>query len=144
MRKQAYFFAASPAPVTTASNYSLSLATPADIETIREHTADLFGDIEKHVSNQELYVTTASGHRVGFGILNKNRLMKNVASIGMFVMPESRQKGVGTHTLRLLIDKSLKQGLRPVAGCWYYNHASKKTLERAGMFTQTRLLKIDF
>ena len=28
-----------------------------------------------------------------------------------------------------------------IAGCWYYNHTSKKTLEKAGMLTQTRLLK---
>jgi Acetyltransferase (GNAT) domain len=30
------------------------------------------------------------------------------------------------------------------AGCWYYNHLSKRTLERAGMVTQTRLLKLDY
>ncbi len=34
--------------------------------------------------------------------------------------------------------------LHPIAGCWYYNHNSKKTLERAGMVTQTRLLKVDY
>jgi hypothetical protein len=34
-----------------------------------------------------------------------------------------------------------QQGRRPIAGCWYYNHLSKKTLEKAGLFSQTRLLK---
>jgi hypothetical protein len=35
-------------------------------------------------------------------------------------------------------------GIMPLAGCWYYNHASKKTLEAAGMVTATRLLRFEF
>jgi hypothetical protein len=52
--------------------------------------------------------------------------------------------GVGTATIALLIAECRRLGLRPVAGCWYYNLASKRTLERAGMFAPTRLLKIDY
>ena len=34
-----------------------------------------------------------------------------------------------------------RRSLRPVAGCWYYNHRSRRTLQRAGMYSSTRLLK---
>ncbi|WP_181153121.1 hypothetical protein [Paenibacillus sp. AR247] len=34
------------------------------------------------------------------------------------------------------------QGIRPLSGCWYYNEASKRTLESAGMVTRTRLLRM--
>ncbi len=30
------------------------------------------------------------------------------------------------------------------AGCWYYNHRSKQTLERAGLYSPTRLLRISY
>jgi hypothetical protein len=36
------------------------------------------------------------------------------------------------------------EGLRPIAGCWYYNDLSRKTLEAAGMTTPTRLLRFEF
>ena len=75
--------------------------------------------------------------------MEKSALLNGVASIGMFVIENVRLKGAGTATIRLLIDECKKQNVRPIAGCWYYNHLSKKTLERVGMFTQTRLLKIE-
>jgi predicted acetyltransferase len=62
----------------------------------------------------------------------------------MYVIEPFRQQGAGTQLIRLLIEECNKQGLHPIAGCWYYNHLSKRTLEKAGMFTQTRLFKIDF
>jgi hypothetical protein len=51
---------------------------------------------------------------------------------------------VGTATIAMLMEECQRRSLRPVAGCWYYNHRSKQTLERAGMFSPTRLLKIDY
>jgi GNAT superfamily N-acetyltransferase len=62
----------------------------------------------------------------------------------MHTIEKFRRQGVGTATIQLLIDECRRRGLRPVAGCWYYNHFSKKTLERAGMYTATRLLKVDY
>jgi RimJ/RimL family protein N-acetyltransferase len=89
-------------------------------------------------------VTLRDHDPVGFGILESSSLYDDVASIGMHSIEGFRRQGVGTATIRLLIDECRRRGLRPVAGCWYYNHASKKTLERAGLFSPTRLLKIDY
>ena len=58
----------------------------------------------------------------------------------MFTIEPFRNTGVGTTTIALLMAECSRRGLRPVAGCWYYNHGSKRTLERAAV-TQTRLLR---
>ena len=69
---------------------------------------------------------------------------RGVASCGMFVAELARRQGIGAAIIAYLIERCTKMKLRPVAGCWYYNHNSKKTLEKAGMFTQTGLLKISY
>ena len=84
------------------------------------------------------------GTGVGFGVRVKSRFYADVACIGMYTLEPYRNTGAGTATIALLIDECARRGLRAVAGCWYYNHASKRTLERAGMVTQTRLLKIEY
>jgi GNAT superfamily N-acetyltransferase len=74
----------------------------------------------------------------------RSRFLRDVASIGMYTIEPFRGTGVGTATIRLLIVECRRRGLRAAAGCWYYNHLSKRTLECAGMVTQTRLLKIEY
>ena len=152
MALQAYFFAAPaelPTPGSSAGDvgYRLRLATADDTDRIVEGSGDFFGTrgaIQQQLADRKLYVTLADDAWVGFGIMEKSRLLDDVASIGMFVLENQRRQGFGTTIIRLLINSCREQGLRPIAGCWYYNHASKKTLERAGLYTQTRLLKVDF
>ena len=81
---------------------------------------------------------------VGFGILVKSMLYEDVASIGMYTIERLRRVGVGTATIAMLIAECRRRSLRPVAGCWYYNHRSRQTLQRAGMYSPTRLLKVDY
>jgi RimJ/RimL family protein N-acetyltransferase len=146
--KQAYFFATpSELPDVSHLPYTLRQAIESDIEGIQHHSGDFFGDkdgIESKVKNQELFLTFSAKNCVGFGIIEKSTLLDKTASIGMFVIESHRQQGTGTAIIQLLMKVCEEKGLRPVAGCWYYNHLSKKTLERAGMFSQTRLLKVDF
>lgn len=145
LAKQAYFFAARlPMLDEEPSRFALRPAEKGDIETIREASGDFFGSIENYISKQELFLTLADDACVGFGVMAKSELAGNVASIGMYIIERFRKQGAGTATLRLLKAECQQKNLRPIAGCWYYNHLSKKTLERAGMFTQTRLLKIDY
>ena len=145
LAKQAYFFAAAPAPETAiAGNYTLRPAQIGDSETIQEGSGDFFADIEGHVQNGDLFLTLSEGVCVGFGIREKSAFRDDVASIGMFIIERFRQRGAGTATLRLLRAECERQNIHPIAGCWYYNHLSKKTLERARMYAQTRLLKVDY
>lgn len=145
LTKQAYLFAARlPLLDEEPSRFALRPAEKGDIEAIRKTSGEFFGSIENYINKQELFLTLADDSCVGFGLMAKSELAGNVASIGMYIIEGFRRQGAGTATLRLLRAECQRKKLRPVAGCWYYNHLSKKTLERAGMFTQTRLLKIDY
>jgi GNAT superfamily N-acetyltransferase len=144
--KQAYFFEVQPSgsAAVEAGAYSLRVATGENEGAIREQSGHLFGDVGKRIESGELFVTDRAGVSVGFGILAKSPFQRSVASIGMFTLEQFRGAGVGTATIALLVGECSRRSMRAVAGCWYYNHASKRTLERAGMTTKTRLLKVEY
>jgi len=100
------------------------------------------------MAEEQLYITeratSSATECVGFGIIDQGRLVREVGSCGMFTVEAQRKQGIGPAIITHLIRRCAELGLRPIAGCWYYNHRSKKTLEKAGMFTQTRLLKISY
>jgi RimJ/RimL family protein N-acetyltransferase len=143
LAKQAYFFAESSAMMVP-SGMTARPAEPDDEELVRRESGDFFDRIDRHISRGELLVTLRGDEPVGFGLLIKSALYDDVASIGMFTIERFRREGVGTATIALLISACHRRGLRAVAGCWYYNHRSKRTLERAGMYSATRLLKVDY
>ena len=145
IEKQAYFFRTAPdAPVVSPAGHTLRLAGAADIAYIEQHTGDFFAPVEAYIAKRGLFVTLRGAEPVGFGLLETSVLYDDVASIGMFTIEARRRSGVGTATIALLIAECRRRGLRPVAGCWFYNHASKRTLERAGLYAPTRLLKISY
>jgi GNAT superfamily N-acetyltransferase len=144
--KQAYFFA-TPTDVGEAvvrDRYSLRMAAPDDADLVRQESGDFFEHPERHIAAGELFVTMQGEESVGFGVLVTSTLYEDVASIGMYSIERFRQAGVGTATIAMLIEECRRRSLRPVAGCWYYNHRSRQTLQRAGMYPSTRLLKIDY
>jgi len=146
LAKQAYFFA-TPADATEAvvtDRYSMRPAEIDDADFVRQESGEFFEDLERTIAAGELFVTLRDGEQVGFGILVKSTLYDDVASIGMYTIERFRQAGVSTATIAMLIEECRRRSLRPVAGCWYYNHRSRRTLQRAGMYSRTRLLKIDF
>ena len=145
LSKQAYFFAlAMSSRVRPPADFVLRPAESEDALLIREESGDFLDPLAARLARGELFVTLRNGEPVGFGIREVSTLYDDVASIGMFTRERYRRQGVGTATIALLIDDSLRRGLRPVAGCWYYNHRSKQTLERAGMYSSTRLFKIEY
>jgi RimJ/RimL family protein N-acetyltransferase len=146
LAKQAYFFAAPPGGgVAVATEaYSARPAVVDDADFVRQESGDFFEDPERHIAAREVFVTLRGEEPVGFGILVESTLYEDVASIGMFTIERFRQAGVGTATIAMLIAECGRRALRPVAGCWYYNHRSRRTLQRAGMYSSTRLLKVDY
>jgi GNAT superfamily N-acetyltransferase len=146
LAKQAYFFQAANAgsPDVVADGYEIRPAASEDLACLREETGDFFDPLEDRVASHEVFMTIRRDRVVGFGVLVPSTLYQTVASIGMFTIPAFRGGGVGTATISLLMGECRRRGLRPVAGCWYFNHGSKRTLERAGMVSRSRLLKIDF
>lgn len=142
---QAYFFALGPEGNRAGpASYAMRPAVMTDAERIRREAGDFFDPVERYIEQRELFVTLRNVEAVAYGLLTPSALYDAVASIGMFTSERFRQQGAGTATIALLIEECQRRGLHPVAGCWYYNHASKRTLERAGMYAGTRLLKIDY
>ncbi|MEH2255548.1 GNAT family N-acetyltransferase [Nostoc sp.] len=146
LTKQAYFFNVVPHTQdhTATQSFSLRLANPEDIPFIQQYAGEFFTPVEKHLAAHTLFLVRSSDEYVGFGLIESSSLYGDVASIGMYTIEHFRHIGIATATITLLIEECRRRELHPIAGCWYYNHVSKKTLERAGMFTQTRLLKIDY
>ena len=144
--KQAYFFATPPGvgQAVATDHFSLRPAAEDDADFVRQESGDFFDHLERHIAAGEGFVTRRDEEPVGFGILVKSTLYEDVASIGMYTIERFRQTGVGTATIAMLIEECRRRSLQPVAGCWYYNHRSRRTLERAGMYSSTRLLKIDY
>lgn len=143
IESQAYFFKDSKRKISENkifSNFFCKLALQKNIELIKRETGDFFDDIIKQVEKQQIYICYKDEIVVSFGIIEKSKLYENVASIGMFTVSENRQCGIGRNTLIKLKEICYQEDLIPIAGCWYYNHNSKKTLESAGMFSQSRLL----
>ena len=145
LAKKAYFFTtAGEAPLAAPDRYTMRSTDLSDADLVRQESGDFFNHPERHIAAGELFVTLRGEEQVGFGLLIRSALYENVASIGMYTIERYRRDGVGTATISMLIEECRRRSLRPVAGCWYYNHRSRQTLERAGMFSATRLLKIDY
>lgn len=142
---QAYFFQENKKNIPREKiikGFSCKLAKEQDIKFISEQTRDFFNDLKLQIKNQEIYIGYKDEKIVSFGVMEKSKIHRNIASIGMFTISGNRQEGIGRNTLLKLKEICHNEGMTPIAGCWYYNHNSKKTLESAGMYSQTRLLVI--
>ena len=140
---QAYFFKDIKTEMSEdkiLNDFTCRLAVQQDIELIKEKTGDFFDDVIKQVQNKEIYIGYKDEEIVSFGIIEKSKIYRNVASIGMYTVSENRQCGIGRNTLIRLKEICYQEDIIPIAGCWYYNHNSKKTLQSAGMVPQSRLL----
>lgn len=142
---QAYFFQESGDAVIS-PQYPREFLKPAsleDIQEIREVTGDFIDRQEERIREGQLYILREGNEFLGLGIIVENRMLKDCACTGMFTNENYRQKGIGRSIIYHLKDICREKGLKPLAGCWYYNHNSKRTLESAGYVSTTRLLKID-
>jgi GNAT superfamily N-acetyltransferase len=152
MEKQAYLFSYTDKEIPTERQMPLDLQL-ADVEKDRD-IIDLSGDFFKEeiekiqrgdcVEHMKIYIVRHGGEVVGFGVIEYGRVLKDIASIGMFVREEYRQKGFAMNILYQLRCIAKARGCRAFSGCWYYNHNSKKSLEAAGAYCKTRLLRFYF
>jgi GNAT superfamily N-acetyltransferase len=150
IEKQAYFSAYTEKEISAEFQKEITLRL-ADIDRdldILKLGGDFFGDIIKQVKNGalhiEIYIAEAAKETIGFGIIDYGRIIKDITSIGMYVCEQHRQQGYAANILQHLKRISLNKGCRVFSGCWYYNHSSKKAMERAGAYSKTRLIRFYF
>lgn len=99
--------------------------------------------IENGNEYESIYIVKLDCEVVGFGVIQTSSFLK-YASIGMYVCEDFRGQGIARsilHHLKLIVQE---KGFIAVSGCWYYNHNSKKSMESAGAYSKTRLLKFHF
>ena len=146
LEKQAYFFQARPSAQRPPAPPGLThrLARTEDIAQMTTLTGDFFDRVEWRVADGQITVAERDSEIAGFGVIERSTLYPAAASIGMITVEAQRGQGIGTAIIGALLDECARQQLTAIAGCWYYNHFSKQTLEKAGMYTQTRLLKVSY
>lgn len=115
-------------------------AIGSDAQRIRQISGDFFDEVsggfaclEERIASETIFVLEDKEELLGCGIIEKGRVCTNCTSIGMYVNPGHRKKGAAKTILLNLKEWAYTNNLRPVAGCWYYNTLSRKSLESAGM-----------
>lgn len=150
LEKQAYFaiYTDKEIPKENKINLRFRLAdVNADKQTLAisgDFLNDEIESIKKGNDLLKIYIVEKENDVVGFGVVQYGRICKETASIGMYVVPEYRMGGIGSNILENLKKIVNEKGYRAFSGCWYYNHNSKKTMERAGAYSRTRLVRFFF
>lgn len=99
---------------------------------------------DRNNPNNIFYSIKENGKILGYGSVFPHKLDTRCISIGNFVLPEHRQKGVGRSIIINLCNEAKKNGLIPTEGCWYYNHESIATLKSSGYIPTSRLFYVKF
>jgi len=118
---------------------------PSDVGELAALGDDFFesaDEIESYLSAGGLMTyRLRDGELIGAGVMK--RVIEGVdgVDIGMVVRPAHRRVGHGAHIVSHLKAHCLARGWRPICGCAADNHASQRTLERAGFASLHRLVE---
>lgn len=151
IEKQAYFSIYTDKPLKSAYEHDLTLREAKSVEDTELFalTTDFFNDgsVERVLEGDEyfkIYLVEEHGQLVGFGVVEYSRIVPTIGSIGMYVLEDKRQQGYAACILKNLQHVVEGKGRRVHSGCWYYNHNSKKSMESAGAYSKTRLIRFYF
>jgi len=145
VKVQAYFFQHVRDVTEERETISYRWATPKDLALVRNSSGDFFDEgVEQQLTAGQIAIGLVEQTPVAFGVFERGRILRDCVSIGMYTMPAHRGKGIAVSTLLQLIGEAHAAGLQPIAGCWVGNHASKRSLERAGMASRTRYVRVEF
>ena len=123
---------------------ALRLAARDDLDAITAMAEVFLEEYEEMIDAGQLYVLEDGEDLLGLGVTVDNRIMPDCVGTGMFAREDRRGEGIGRSILLHLKEMVYEQGKTPVPGCWYYNTASRRTLESAGYITVSKLLRIVF
>lgn len=151
IEKQAYFSIYTDKPLKSAYEHDLKLREAKTLEDTELFalTTDFFddGSIQKVLDGVEhfkIYLVEEQENLVGFGVVEYSQIVHSIGSIGMYVLEDKRQQGYAACILKNLQLIVESKGRKVHSGCWYYNHNSKKSMESAGAYSKTRLIRFYF
>lgn len=150
IEKQAYFSIYTNKEIAKEHQRALQLRL-ADIDKdyeILKLGGDFLDSEIKNIRNGldvlNIYIAEIDNKVMGFGIIQYGRVLEDIASIGMFVCEEYRCQGIAANILQNLKHIARDKGFKVFSGCWYYNHNSKKSMESAGAYSKTRMIRFYF
>ncbi len=135
--------AAVPKPSSPFERPAFRPAEEGDIDSVIAATGDFFDRPAEYVLQNMIFLLESGGELLGCGIIEPGRISADCASIGMITAMPHRRKGVAALMLWHLKELCFKRGLRPIAGCWYYNSLSRKSLENAGMLAAGKAFTVE-
>ncbi len=151
MEKQAYFslFRVNVPTDFIRKDIKFERVRSMEEASIIKLAGDFFSEDEANrvINNADyyrVYKVLEDEELIGFGIVETGRVIKSIASVGMFVMEDKRQQGYAKNILRQLKELIEEEGYEARTGCWYYNHNSLKSMESAGAYPKSRLLRFYF
>lgn len=121
------------------------LAVDNDIKEIKDKCDIAFdGYYEGLIQKDQLFVLYNGDDLMGIGEFRRIKTHDSYGDIGMIVAEKHRRKGVGTYIINRLREHCHKNNLKALASCDVNNIASRKTLEKAGLTANHRIIYIDF
>ena len=117
--------------VAPVDGLELRLGTAEDLDWLG--STGFQDDYTQHLDRNALSIASFDGREAGIAMHVPHPLESSVLSIGMYVDPVLRRRGVGRSILALTARRVLDEGGTPVAGCWWRNWPSRATLEAAGL-----------
>lgn len=154
IEKQAYFSVYREEGLCEALQKNLALKpanvkSASDLEILKQCGDFLDNEIKKiqaegSLSHLHIYLVYDLETVVGFGVVEYGRVIKDIASIGMYVIESFRGQGYATNILHSLKKRCQEKGYRVFSGCWYYNHNSLKSMKSANAYSKTRLIRFYF
>lgn len=150
IEKQAYFSIYTEKEISAEKTIPLTLRladVDKDEELFKLSKGFLDGEadsIRNGLDVLKIYIAELDSEIVGFGVIQYGQIVKDIASIGMYVCEEFRRKGIAANILQNLKHIAWDNGCRAFSGCWYYNHNSKKSMESAGAYSKSRLVRFFF
>ncbi|OOM81601.1 GNAT family N-acetyltransferase [Clostridium sp. BL-8] len=125
-------------------NICFRLANLKDKEKISDMSEDFFENLEEQILTEEIFVLYSDEILLAAGVAQKVFRSMDYYDIGMIVKKEYRNRGIGTYIITKLRENCCAHNVVPICGCWYYNHASKRTLEKAGFISKHRIITFNF
>ena len=152
IEKQAYFsiYTGKEIPPGKILPVALRLAdvtNEKDVSSLALAGDFLEGDVQKireGLDVLKIYIAEIENKIVGFGVIQYGRVLPDIASTGMYVLEAHRQQGIAACLLQSLKNIAENNACRVFSGCWYYNHNSKKSMEAAGAYSKSRMLRFYF
>ncbi len=145
IERDACFFIDSDKDIKAHAAGAFRPALRGDSKSIRDVCGGFFEDascgfnsLEERIDAGTIFMLEEAEELLGCGIIERGLFCADCVSIGMFTNPAHRKKGVARTVLIRLKEWAYQNGLRPVAGCWYYNTLSRKSLESAGMIAASK------